>query len=280
MGEQFLREPRLPNARLAREQHEVTARLLGALPMLLQLQRFRRAIDEPSTHELLERSGGGCTHILDAERREIGRQIAGYQLIDRLGIGKATQLVRAKIAQRRSLRQTRRDLACRGSRKQRLASVARRRDALHAHERQRREVFPVTRLRSAGVQTHAHAYLADFAPILLLHCALRRERCGERVVRAGECREQRVADHLEHSPAVRFDRSLQQALVASECVPARIGMTLDELRGALDIGKQESDHAARQPGRARLAHRAEMMPSKTLTAKRVSAGPTSKSEPY
>jgi len=71
MGDQFLRQTRLANAGLSRKQHEVTARLLRSLPLLLQLQRFRRAIDQPSAHELLQRRGRGCTRILDTQWREV-----------------------------------------------------------------------------------------------------------------------------------------------------------------------------------------------------------------
>ena len=112
-------------------------------------------------------------------------------------------------------------------------------DALSANDGQRRKIVAVARFRVAGVQAHAHTHRADLAPALAVERALRVEgrACG--VAGIFEHRAEGITDDLEHVAAMRVDGALEQRVMARLRLLHRIGMLLDQLRRALDVGEKK-----------------------------------------
>src|SRR5205085_9776276 len=108
----------------------------------------------------------------------------------------------------------------------------------------------------AGVQPHAHPHLVPFRPRVVAQGALRGDRSGERVARAGEGVEERVALGVDLLPAAGSERLPDDAAVVARdgCVPV-VPELLQQLGGALDVGEREGDCArvsrhARRPSAA------------------------------
>ncbi len=157
MRDQLLREAGLPDPRFTRQQHEVAACLLRLVPVLLQLAGLRRAPDEAAAHEVLQERGGTRTVIFGAKRRELGRQIGGHQLEDRLGVAQSAQFLHAQVAQCRTGRKARPNLRCGRCGKQYLSAMPGRHYPLRAHQRQRRCIFTVSHVGCTGMHADSHA---------------------------------------------------------------------------------------------------------------------------
>ncbi len=228
----------------------MAAGLLRLIPVSLELLQFRTTPNQPAPRKLLQRRNVRRLRILDPQGWKIRRQVGRDQLVDALRFAQAAQLVQAEIAQRRPAGELCAEALGGRSRKQRLAAMARGRDALGTHQGKRRDVCAVVRFRRADVQADAHPHGTDFAPALLVQGALRVEGRAERLVGVVKHRAEGIADDLEHLPAVRIDCTLQQHVMPRERNGCSLRMLLDQARRALDIGEQEGDDAIGQAAHA------------------------------
>ena len=156
------------------------------------------------------------------------------------GLADVLQAVRAEVAERGAVEQSRRLLG-----DEHLAAVADRRDpraAVNVHA----DVALLRQLWLAGMQPHADANRRRGERRL----AGRRRR--RRVRRACERVEERVALRVDLDAAVRGERLAQQAAVLGEQVGVRVAVLGEELGRALHVGEEQRDRAGGE-----LAHRAE-----------------------
>ena len=245
MRHEILRQARLAHARLARQQHQLPARLLRIGPVLAQLRRLAAAADQLPAHQLLQAAR-------DWPRRRPPPAAAETPTADpRRRTGRWSPPPRCRAACARPGRAASFPPAApaahavrRGRREQRLSAMARGHHALRARQRQRRVVFGAARLDRSRVQSHPHAHRADVAPALLVQRALRVQRGSERVAGILERRAEAVALNLEHVTTMRADRVLQQRVVARQRVLHRLRMLLEEPRRPFDVREQERDGAA------------------------------------
>ena len=76
-------------------------------------------------------------------------------------------------------------------------------------------------------------------------------RGGQRITRARERNEERVALRVDLDPVVRGERCTKRAAMLAERVGVAVTELVQQLRRALDVGEEEGDGSA-----GKLAHRA------------------------
>ena len=120
------------------------------------------------------------------------------------------------------------------------------------HSRQpierRRKIIAIDRPRFADVDRHPHSYLSGGAEIGSVEGVLSGNRGADRGGDGGKSGLHRVADRLEHHPALGLDCSSQEIEMMLHCQPHRGRVALPSRRASLDIREEESNGASRVVG--------------------------------
>ena len=100
--------------------------------------------------------------------------------------------------------------------------------------------------RLAGVEAHAHADVHPLRPRVRRVRALRLDRGRDRVARAREGEEERVALRVDLDAAAVAERLAHEPPVVGEHVAVPVAEPLHQRGGALDVAEDEGDGAGRE----------------------------------
>ena len=130
-----------------------------------------------------------------------------------------------------------------------LASVGAGADAGSTRDRQP-DVTITGHLWVSGVDAHAHLDLDSVGPDVLGQRRLGGSGSLGRLTGAGEGHEERLRLAVDHHSLVGVERLFQQTAVLSDHLLVSLAETVLQLRGALNVGEEQSDGAVREFGHA------------------------------
>src|SRR5205085_1149686 len=125
------------------------------------------------------------------------------------------------------------------------------------------EVALVAEARFAGMEPHAHADGRAARPRMVAQPALRVDRRADRVARAWEREEERVALRVDLGPAVRRERLAHDPPVLPRDLGVVVAELLQQLRRAFDVGEGERDGSAGERAHAAYATRVNRLAQET-----------------
>ncbi len=181
------------------------------------------------------------------QRREALAQAGRDELVDPFGLVQVLQLVFAQIAECHIWQGVVPQQLARRLRHQHLPAVAGRADSRGAMDAEA-DVALFADGRLARVDPHAHQQLSVAGPRLTGELPLRRDGGRDRILRARERDEERVALRVDLTAAVGVERSSQDPLVLGKGVAVEVAELLEEPRRPFDVREEERDGPAGELG--------------------------------